>query len=574
MRSCALAVLLAAPAAADMYDATFPTMLAPASCKSGCANWADLAADGNTRSQSDVDKKWNAGKGPSARVCAMPAKDPDRTYWCYCKDSHDSSWGHCASPVTPVVEQINLQYVKETLVVASFVTFGEAAGAAAPTASLSTSPSFDGAVNASGVTHVYDAPYKNVKGEDKKYNFHFVKLSGLKPGGTYYYKVKSAGSEWSEVHSFKALKAEGPTKLAIFGDMGVYNYNNMGNLQRDAIAGDIDTIVHLGDHAYNFADSDGTRGDGYVNAFSKLIANFTWVPVLGNHEFYGDIYAADRYVNMTYGEVYGHEGQSGATQVHNAAAPVNALIGIGSALGAGMHGGGRVGTPSRTSRFYSVDVGLVHFVSLDLNVYYFSQEAAWRQPQLDWLKADLEAAAKNRDAVPWIVCGSHYPMYCTSDSLANGKHQDGQGETEEDSWSQDCWSYGGKIQEVRGDLEPLYAKYGVDLYFAGHEHNYESMWPVLDSGLAGPKTFVEPQGPVHFTTGAGGAPALDTFGPTADFIRKRLSAWGYGRLTAHNASHITYDHVLNTNGTVYDSVTVVKSKHGPYNPPATNWQRR
>ena len=41
--------------------------------------------------------------------------------------------------------------------------------------------------------------------------------------------------------------------------------------------------------------------------------------------------------------------------------------------------------PSHTARFYSVDVGLVHFVALDLNVYYFTTEGVWAAAQLSWL---------------------------------------------------------------------------------------------------------------------------------------------------------------------------------------------
>jgi hypothetical protein len=553
---CAATLALCSTVHANMYDVTFPNMVAPAVCKDGCALWSDLASDGNNRKQADVDKKWSTGKAPddAGRNCAMPANDPDSTYWCYCKNGNlFTSYGYCTSPTTPVVEQLNLQYGAGSLVVAGFVTFGEAEDAAAPQAQFSTSESGPWE-SATGITNVYDAPY------DKTYNFHFVKMTGLKPGETYYYKVKSGGSEWSEVHSFTQVKEEGPTRAAIFGDMGVYKYNNMQNMADDVAAGRIEGIIHMGDHAYNMAEKDGTRGDGYMNAFSKLLANLPWVPTLGNHEFYGDLNAAERYANMT----YDHDDPDTCTHAHNVRSPVNALIARGSALSMGSHGGGKLGTPSMSSRYYSVDFGLVHLVSLDLNVYYMGSEKEWREPQLAWLKNDLEKAASNREAVPWIVVVSHYPMYCTSNSLASGKHQDGQGDILEDSWSQDCWSYGGAIQQVRDDLEPLYADYGVDLYLAGHEHNYESMWPVLNSTVAEEKTFIEPKAPVHFTTGAGGAPGLDTFGATADFIRTRLSAWGYGLMTAHNATHFTYDHILNEDGSLFDSITIVKSSHSPY----------
>jgi hypothetical protein len=36
-----------------------------------------------------------------------------------------------------------------------------------------------------------------------------------------------------------------------------------------------------------------------------------------------------------------------------------------------------------------------------------------RNAQLAWLEADLAAANKNRDSVPWVVAMSHYPFYCT-----------------------------------------------------------------------------------------------------------------------------------------------------------------
>ena len=231
-----------------------------------------------------------------------------------------------------------------------------------------------------------------------------------------------------------------------------------------------------------------------------------------------------------------------------------------------MHGATHPNAPpSHTARFYSVDVGLIHFVALDLNVYYFTSEGVWAAPQLRWLAKDLAAAHANRHKVPWILVGSHYPIYCTSSTLAAGLHDDGQGEDGSED-SQDCWSYQGEIQRVRDDLEPLFARYGVDAYFAGHEHNYESTWPMMNSTVLS-HSFIDPPGPVHFTTGAGGAPSLDKFGTVAEFTRRRLSAWGYGRLTVTNASYLRYDHILNSNDSVYDTVEIRKSVHAPYAAP-------
>ena len=53
---------------ANMFDNLLPDFVAPAACKSGCASWADLKKDGNSRKQADVDAKWAAGKAPAATL--------------------------------------------------------------------------------------------------------------------------------------------------------------------------------------------------------------------------------------------------------------------------------------------------------------------------------------------------------------------------------------------------------------------------------------------------------------------------------------------------------------------------
>eukprot|EP01051_Picozoa_sp_SAG22_P018440 SAG22_NODE_3105_length_1938_cov_1.647635_1_plen_535_part_10 len=155
------------------------------------------------------------------------------------------------------------------------------------------------------------------------YHMHFVKLSGLKPRAMYHYSVHSgaAGGVASAMFNFTAPYAspdvsEGkPTKIGIFGDMGVYTHNNMGNLLNDYQKGEIDVLLHMGDHAYNMGDKADARGDGYMNAYQKVLTQVPWVPVVGNHEA-GDGDDFDRYFNQTWGHVLGEgERAASATQV-------------------------------------------------------------------------------------------------------------------------------------------------------------------------------------------------------------------------------------------------------------------
>jgi len=539
--------------------------------------WSDLASDGNTRSQSDTNAKWKNGSPPAdaGRNCAMPTNDVGETYWCFCRDSHNADWGYCMEPATPGTPvQLNVQVVAPTVAIAAWVTFESAGAEPHPTARLSKFADMRNAQALSGVTRTYTESGS----KHRMYSMHFVRLTGLAPRTKYYYDVNSGtGAPSSPVHDFVSLyhgSDGGPTKFAIFGDMGVYTYNNMDNLETDTAVGNIDFLIHLGDHAYNIADDDGYRGDGYMDAFSRVLAHVPWIPVLGNHEYYGDEF--HRYTDMVMGGVNQSwpDGRRGVKSMDGSA--LNAAISLGQAMGPAAHGGvEHGGVPSNTSRYYSVDVGLVHFVALDMNAYYFSTEEQFRQPQLKWLDQDLAAAASNRAAVPWLVVMAHHPMYCSSVTLAADVHQDAAAivdgklvsmvdEVDRLGAFNGCTGTGEQtVAETRADLEPLFMKYGVDVFFAGHEHDYESIWPSFNNKIQ-QKSFVEPKATSHFVTGAGGAPALDAFGSPGPWTRKQLAAWSYGRVTVHNASHFQYDHIINADGSIYDTVMIVQSSHGPF----------
>jgi len=280
------------------------------------------------------------------------------------------------------------------------------------------------------------------------------------------------------------------------------------------------------------------------------------VPVLGNHEYYdGDLFY--RFLNQTYGVVLGGDGDS--VEHRDGGGALHHHLSIGSFLSAGISSG------SGTSRFYSVDIGLVHVIALDMNAYYFATEEAFIQPQLRWLEQDLQKAAANRERVPWIIMTAHHPLYCTSITMAAGVHQDGTDDEDKLSSFRGCVGTGEPtVEQARADMEPLMMKYGVDLSFYGHEHNYETTWPVANGTIVGDKSYVNPKAPIHIVTGAGGAPGLDTFGSAGPWTRNQLSAWGYGRVTIYNRSTFVYEHILNADSSVYDTVVVHQDSHGSF----------
>jgi len=503
------------------------------------------------------------------------------------------AFGYCVSGAG-VAEQINLQIASPDTLVASFVTFEATAPEKPPVVRLSITSSSAAVEDAPrtvvGVTHVHKTAGGRV------YYMHFVRLDGLQPHARYRYTVQSGGEGSSEstVFSFRAPYASGPTKIDIFGDMGIYKWNNMEWLKQDCTDGDAaDMIVHMGDHAYNEGDGDERRADGYMSAYQAVLSGCPWMPIVGNHEYSGT--QLSRYLNQTW---EGWEPLPADTALH-------ALLNTGNMHGSGVHGA----TPSNSSRFFSSDFGLVHLIALDFNLYYGEDPCGTpcREAQLDWLRADLQAAAANRQAVPWVVAMAHFPVFCTG---CRGNGVSGPYYASDDAeWHGNCNATAAAVfdererrqrshgqqgaatkaphsassasDEIVKDLSPLLAEFGVDIFAAGHWHYYESLWPAVRGSPTCPacaqplaKSFINPKGTVHITTGNGGPPSKDTFtedcpGEDCGSIaatRKQTTDYGYGRLVAHNDTHIEFTQFQNADQSTFDHfwIVVEGGQHRPF----------
>lgn len=230
-------------------------------------------------------------------------------------------------------------------------------------------------------------------------------------------------------------------------------------------------------------------------------------------------------------------------------------------FGPGVHNS----PPSTTSRYFGVNTGLLHIAALDLN--------NLDERQLAWLEQDLIAANKNRAAQPWIMVTSHFPLYHTlaarepNSSLAFYLGDEGEtfavdGHDFMPVASPDEKTVGDFQLEVSAALEPLLMKYGVDIYNAGHVHDYESTWPMYKGKICA-KSFNNPKCPLHITEGNGGVPGVPAWGTVVDcedkapWCRVHGTGGNYGRMIFYNASVFEYHHVNNSNpGDVTDSFVV------------------
>jgi len=157
------------------------------------------------------------------------------------------------------------------------------------------------------------------------------------------------------------------------------------------------------------------------------------------------------------------------------------------------------GSGELNNHFYSFNIGPAHIVSFSTEFYYFT-EYGWDQigKQFKWLENDLIEANKpeNRAQRPWIITMGHRSLYgsCT-DIQCQG-------------FERKILRQGIKIKNegpVMYGLEDLFYKYGVDLEFYGHEHNYQRLYPVYNNKIFnGTKSdpYLNPKAPIHIVTGS------------------------------------------------------------------------
>ena len=302
------------------------------------------------------------------------------------------------------------------------------------------------------------------------------------------------------------------TTFAVFGDMGTEVgpdktiSPSIALLAKEAAAGTIDGVLHVGDFAYNFWEDGGKKGDVFMNQIQDVASRVPYMTCLGNHEagtnFAGDLHHYIKRFNQP---------------------------------------GGTNGV------YFSFDIGPAHIVSFSSEVYFWQ---IWEiEQQYAWLKKDL--AAVDRSKTPFVITMAHRPICCSN--------QDKDDCTLDDSNMR-------KGLPVLGTrlfpLESLFREHGVDLAFWAHEHSYERTWPVYDGKVMNGTTdaYRNPGATTHVIAGAAGCrEGHDQYkGSRGPWSAVRLSSFGYGRLRLQNATHIHWEQIDDTDSSVVDSFWLIK----------------
>ncbi|CAG9328494.1 unnamed protein product [Blepharisma stoltei] len=364
-------------------------------------------------------------------------------------------------------------------------------------------------------------------GFGERYQYvHTAVFYDLSPDTWYEYKVGNLGF-WSKKYVFYGRTPDSennfedvndPYTMIIFGDLGTGPIAQPTKklLEKEALEGNSLGIFHLGDIAYNLDKKNGKIGDEYLNMIEPIAASLPYMTVPGNHEKF---YNYTQYKSRFY-------------------MPVN-------------------NKNQGTGYFYSLNLGPIHFIFHNTNLYFDESTKIEAEIQLKWLINDLNKANRNRKKRPWIIVMSHHPLYCSQNWFEEGSQED-------------CGSEPAVLKPI---LEDLFYSNSVDLLLQAHVHNYERAAAIyknktIPSELDNHHWHINPKAPIYIVSGNAGNhygrndPKSATPQPWSRFLS---DDYGFGRLKAINNTHLYWEQVSALTNKEIDYAWIVK-KHPRYDP--------
>lgn len=335
---------------------------------------------------------------------------------------------------------------------------------------------------------------------------HTAVMTGLKPGTSYSYQVSADGVVPSDPNTFRTESPWWTTntpeqaQIAVYGDMGTvmpFGFQTAFRIVQDNHVSPYNLVVHAGDIAY--AGTGKTwEFEFFWDLFFRQIE-----PYAAKIPYMAAVGNHEHYFNYT----------SYLTRFQMPSA----------------HSGGF------KNFWLSFDHTYVHWV-------FMSTEHDYKpgSDQYKWLEQDLAKANANRAQRPWIFLVGHRPMFCSTTS----------------EWVQH--SPGASFQ---ANIEPLMLKYGVDVYWSGHEHLYERTWPTKNGTVPltySDRVYRRPGIPTHIVQGNAGAfVGTGWVQPRPSWSAFREQQYGYGRLTI-NATAFHYEFISTNIDAVRDEFWLIR----------------
>jgi len=419
------------------------------------------------------------------------------TFW----DNYSAySWctRHSLCPVSccmraPDPEQQLVQYIHDDKVQVSFVSGTNVTGAGKATVKLTdleTGKTLSGTAVASTFW----------EGGWRGFVYHSV-IGGLEFGHRYSFRASMVDetrniSVRSSGRDFRMVPKPSPTtgvNVMMTGDWNVGSgmHLNYAMLSRHVREGAVDLAIVVGDHCY--ANGRVQVWDEYTRMLSNFAGSETvlYTMGVGNHEYN-----------------------------YHRSVPFHTRFAL------------REGVPSPKNPWYwSFNVGNIHFSAITVEGD-LGEESSLPDvgDQWIWLKNDLESV--DREETPFVVVFGHRPLYCTVESSRCTK----------------------QAEDWRSRFEPLFIQYQVDLYVAGHNHNYERTKPLVEGKVD------EKNGVTYIVSGTGGAGKTDSWKePPPEWLVTRYAEYGYGILSSTSTKlKWNWYNGTSTDAEIVDSVTIKK----------------
>jgi hypothetical protein len=339
-------------------------------------------------------------------------------------------------------------------------------------------------------------------------------LEDLSPLCTYEYQVGTY-FYWSDVRRVSGLTPGSdinqPVSLGILGDMGIGSNSSASRalLTDLTVNQSLFGVLHLGDIAYNLGDFGGYVGDQYLEDIEPIASRIAYMTMPGNHEHYTNFTQYKRRFHMPVASSSGH--------------------------------------------YYSFDFGKAHFTILDSETYFY-QDSYSQNAQQEWLIEDLRRANDNRVNVPWLLVFAHKPLYCSIDwrlPIDNPHTNNNCGE---------------QATLMRKMWEELFYDNRVDVYFAGHVHNYQRMTSIYHNQTvqSDHDTFsssLNPKAPIYILSGdAGSDHGHEPLSTTPQLWNVYGDeSFGFGKLTVYNETHLEWIQYNAEAVSIADSLWVVRN---------------
>jgi len=181
-------------------------------------------------------------------------------------------------------------------------------------------------------------------------------------------------------------------------------------------------------------------------------------------------------------------------------------------------------------RWYSFRFGDAEFFMIDGN-----RSLADQSAQLSWLKGALSASRAK-----WRFAVLHQPPY-TSDSNDYG-----------DTTMGSSLRGDPNVRNIIGLLE----RFGVDICFSGHVHDYERTFPIREEEVRAYE-----DGGVIYVTAAGGGGHLEDFDPTNTWFGHKKARYHHLVYVAIHGDHLEFQ-AIDQHGKLFDVLALEKRRRG------------